>query len=214
MELILSPSTWFNTQTLTHILMWVSLTFYLVCFFPQIMTNYRQKSGKGISELMLLGYLNAYLFILYYIFFMEMPLAYRIMVPTHAFATCVLVLQRLYYDKTAEVRKYWLLYSANVGLFVLLLPFAFKHQLIVGAAFGWCNFLLSVVNQLPQVIKIYRDKSVAGFNYLFVLFTGLAALVETIVAFSVGLPLQTCFNAVRGVVLALIFTGQFLIYKK
>lgn len=199
---------------MTHIAMWVSLTFYLVCFFPQIYTNYKQKSGKGISELMLLGYLNAYLFILYYIFFMDMPFAYRVMVPTHALATGVLVLQRLYYDRSASARKYWLMYSINIGIFLMILPYASQHQLAFGAAFGWCNFALSVVNQFPQVVKVYREKSVAGFSYLFVFFTGLAALVETIVAFSLGLPLQTCFNAIRGVVLAIIFSIQFLMYKK
>jgi len=206
--------TWLNPQTFVQILMWASLTFYWVCFFPQIKTNYKIKSGKGISELMLLGYLNAYLFLMFYIFCMDMPFAYKLMCPLHALSTGVLVLQRLYYDKSPHALRWWILYGVNVAVFTLVIPYAFQNPLTVGVAFGWCNLMLSIVNQLPQVFKVHKEKSVVGFSFLFILFTGLAALIETIVAYTVGLPPQTFLNAIRGVTLAAIMGVQFVMYNK
>jgi uncharacterized protein with PQ loop repeat len=203
-----------TTQNVIHALMWASLIFYWVCFFPQIATNFRVKSGKGVSELMLLGYLNAYLFLLFYIFCMDMPFAYKLMVPLHALSTLVLVLQRLYYDSTPQALYFWFLYGTNVAVFLFVFPYAFHDPVKIGVMFGWCNFVLCVLNQLPQIIKLYQQKSVVGFSFWFVLFTGLAAFVETIVAYAVGLPPQTFFNAIRGVILAAVMGVQFVLYRK
>jgi len=202
-----------SLQSIIEICMWLSLIFYWVCFFPQILTNYRAKMGAGISEFMLLGYLNSYLFLLFYIFCLPLPFAYRLMVPLHALATVIIIGQRLYYDSSpVSVRLRWV-YFLNILIFLLIIPVARKHPLLIGATFGWCNFILSALNQLPQIVKIHRSKSVVGFSFLFVLFTGLAAALETIVAMVVGLPAQTMVNAVRGVILFLIFCVQFWFYR-
>ncbi len=209
-DIITAPS----RDTLVTIGMWTSLIFYFLCFLPQIWTNYQCKSGKGISEWMLLGYLNAYLFILYYIFCVDMPLVYRIIVPTHVAATLVLVAQRLYYDTSSRVHYYRMLYGANILVAMLCIPLAWSHAALVGCVAGWCNFTLCVVNQIPQVVKIWRHKSVEGFSFLFVLAIGIAASIESVVAFAHPLPPQTQFNALRGVVFVVIFCIQFLLYKK
>ena len=162
---------------------------------------------------MLLGYLNAYLFMLYYIFCMRLPFAYRLMVPIHAFACLILVLQRLYYDKTPQAKRFWMLYALNIAFFLVFLPVAFKDPLWLGGIFGWCTFGLSVVNLLPQIFKIYREKSVSGFSLGFILFTGFAAALEATGGFLANLPMQTSVNAVRGLILALILGLQYWIYR-
>lgn len=194
------------------VLMWVALVCYFVCLIPQIITNYRLKSGTGVSEFMLLGYLNAYLFMMFYIFGMQLPLAYLVMAPAALGATLVLIIQRLYYDQAAPKHLH-ILYASNIAFFACCLPFAFQHPLEVGMAFGWCNFILSVVNQLPQIAKIHKARSVVGFSFMFVVFNGIAAVCETIAAFAAHLPLPTCVNAVRAFVLFLIFCWQFYRYR-
>lgn len=209
-----SISSFFSIQSLCVILFWIAQIFYTACFIPQVRVNFRLKSGTGISDLFLLGYLNAYLFLLFYIFGVGLPVAYKIMVPMQTFFTVVLILQRLVYDKSASAKFFWFLYSANCLFFIPFIPYALKNPQSLGHLFGWFNLGFSIVNQLPQVIKIYRDKSVEGFSIFFVLFTGFAALCETIGAILACLPFQTWCTAIRGLVLAVIFCFQFFIYKR
>jgi len=192
--------------------LWTSQICYLICFIPQIITNFRMKSGKGISEFLLICYLNTYLFFMFYIFGLHLPMAYKIIVPLQALATIVLIAQRMYYDPSEFTNK-WFWYVSNVFLFAFIVPYAFKEPLVVAFPFGWITFGLSLVNQLPQVVKIYQEKSVVGFSFLFVVFTGFAAFVETIAVFAAHLPLQSIVMALRGVVLFFVFCGLFLIYR-
>lgn len=202
----------FSFQQWLEVSLWTAQLFYFACFVPQIFTNYKTKSGHGVSLFLLIGYLNAYLFLLFYVFCMDLPSAYKIMVPLQSVATLILIMQRLFYDPTTTTKQ-WLLYALNIGIFMFVIPYALKDPFFIGIPFGWMNFIFSVFNQLPQVFKIHREKSVIGFNFLFVLFTGVAALIETIAAIAAHLPIQTKFSAVRGVVLAVIFCWQFILYR-
>lgn len=192
--------------------LWVAQICYLACFIPQIITNFRMKSGKGISEFLLICFLNTYLFFMFYIFGLHLPMAYKIIVPLQGLATLILIGQRMYYDP-AEFNQKWVWYTLNILLFVLVVPYALKEPIAVATHFGWITFVLSLVNQLPQVFKIYREKSVIGFSFLFVAFTGFAAVVETIAVFVAHLPIPSCVMALRGVVLFFIFSGLFLMYR-
>ena len=196
-----------------NFLMWLSLIFYVACFIPQIVTNFKIKSGKGISDLMLIGYLNAYLCLLFYIFFMNLPVSYKVMVPIATCATYVLIGQRLYYDTFSNIKRLSLIYGLNTLFFIISLPYFIHNSMAVGMFFGWSNFVFSVFNQLPQVIKMYREKSVVGFSFLFVLLFGFASIFETIAVFSAQLPLPTCVNAFRAFIMFLIFSWQFYLYR-
>lgn len=198
---------------LLELCMWAAQIFYFACFIPQIVTNFRLKSSEGISELFLVFYLNSSLFLMFYTFGLNLPLAYKIMVSLQGLAVLVLIFQRLYYDKNQAIKN-WVFYGFNFFIFFAVVPYAIKNPIFVGTVFGWIAFLFVLLNQLPQVFKVYKEKSVSGFNYLFVFFTGLAALIETLTAFAVGLPIQTKVMALRGVILFLIFSWQFKIYKK
>ena len=195
-----------------NVLMWVALIGYFVCLVPQIMTNFKFKSGTAISEFMLLGYLNAYLFLMFYIFGVKLPLAYRIMVPAALIATIILIVQRLYYDSTAS-RRLYVLYLGNILFFIICIPYALKNPVGVGFLFGWFNLGFSIINQVPQIVKIYCTKSVMGFSFMFVVLNGVAAMCETIAAFAVPLPLPTCVSAVRALVIVGIFCWQFHLYR-
>lgn len=194
--------------------LWLAQIFYFACLVPQIITNHRQKSGKGVSDFLLIGYLNAYLFLLFYVFSMNMPTAYKIMVPLQTLATITLIVQRLYYDNSPLTKKYWYALGANLLAFIFFIPHALIYPVIIGMSFGWINFIISVLNQLPQILKIHQEKSVEGFSILFVIFTGTAAIIEISASLITYLPPQTRFNAVRAIVLCAIFCWQFRSYKK
>lgn len=194
--------------------LWLAQIFYFACLVPQIITNYRQKSGKGISALLLAGYLNAYLFVLFYVFSMNLPPAYKIMRPLQMFATIILIIQRMYYDKDPLTKKYWYAFGANLIAFILVIPHALAYPLLIGSSFGFANSIISFVNQLPQVVKIHQEKSVVGFNILFVVFTAIGAGIEITASLVTYLPPQVRFNALRALVLCGVICWQFRTYKK
>lgn len=214
MPRVLLLSNYLTSDFLIHSGLLVANFLYFACFLPQILTNFKEKSGTGVSELLLIGYLNAYLFLMLYIFCIDLPLIYRIMGPLELFATAILIIQRLYYDDSPYVKKLWFMYAINIAIFLPLIPYALKHRYLVGAMCGWLYFAFSMVNQLPQVFKIHKEKSVVGFSFLFVLLAGLAAILETVAAFMADLPAQTTFNALRGVLLFVLFCWQFKMYRQ
>lgn len=195
------------------ILIWVAQFLYFVCFIPQIWTNYKLKSGKGLNDLFLLAYLNTMLTLLFYSFCLGLPPAYKLMYPLQTIATIILTLQRLYYDNFSEAKYYWLLYGLNLTLPLLLVPCAISNCIITGEITGWIFFSISLVNQLPLVIKIASEKSVRGISFDFLLITGIAGIIEFYVALKLGLPLQTIFGSARIIVFFIIFCILFLLYK-
>ncbi len=193
--------------------MWVAQFFYFACFVPQIITNFRVKSGTGVSDLLLAFYFNAYLFLLYYIFGLNLPLAYQVMVPLQMVATITLIVQRVYYAQGAESKRLLRLYLINAAVFVAILPFAVQDPISIAHPFGWCSFFAAFASQIPQVVKIHRQKTVAGFSFGFVLFLGLAAFIELTTAVVAQLPAQTLCGALRGLVMAAIMSLQFVRYR-
>src|SRR5437879_1933285 len=122
--------------------LWIAKIFYLACLIPQIATNYKQKCGKGMSAILLIGYLNAFIFLIFFIFLMDLPAAYKFILPLETIAVLVLIFQRLYYDKSTRVKKYWYALGINLTTFALLIPVARTYPLLVGTLFGWINFLM------------------------------------------------------------------------
>lgn len=193
---------------------WLAQIFYFVCLIPQIVTNYKIKSGDGISELLLIGYFNGYWTFIYYAFCLDLPLAYKVTVPFMTVATLILIFQRLYYQGAGVGRMRWALYGANIVVAFLFIPIAFKSPQQAGHFFGWVTTLIGAVTLLPQVVKVHFEKSVKGFSFLFVFFTALAAFVEVVVARVLRLPVQTVLGAVREIAFFFIFGIQFLLYRQ
>lgn len=151
---------------------------------------------------------------LLYIFCRDLPLAYKIIAPLEALATLVIICQRLYYDTTLARKWLHSLYLINALLFLAFIPWAIHAPLICGNFFGWLTLVISAVNQLPQVVKIFHDKSVRGFSFMFVILGGIAAIVEFVASVALSLPIQTIINAFRGIVMFFVFCFQFAVYRK
>jgi uncharacterized protein with PQ loop repeat len=199
--------------SLLELSMWVAQFFYFVCFVPQIITNFRAKSGTGVSDLLLAFYFNAYLFLLYYVFGLHLPAAYQVMVPLQTLATITLIVQRVSYAQGAESGKLLRFYLLNAALFAVILPFALHNPISIAEPFGWFSFAAAFASQAPQVVKIHRQKNVAGFSFGFVLFLALAAFIELVTAIAAHLPPQTLCGAARGLVMAGIMSVQFMRYR-
>lgn len=194
--------------------MWAAQIFYFAGFIPQIWTNYTCKSGTGISDLFMFGYLNGYATFLLYAFCRDLPFAYKFWPSLAATAVLIIICQRLYYDRTKAVRLIGFIYALNISASLFLIPFAIQDPYGIGSLCGWTNVFFTSVSQVPQIIYIYRTKSVEGFSFMFVGFMGMAGFLELTTSYLAGLPNQTIFSAARNIFAVFIYIIQFHMYKK
>ena len=203
------------TQILSpQILVWLAMVLYTLAFLPQIIENYQIKSGTGLSDYFLLAYLNTYITLIYYVFCLNLPIAYKIACPAQGIATLILISQRLYYNHSSESKFYGLIYITNLLGSLIFIPVAIMSPTCTGHIFGWISFILILLNQMPQVFRVITTKSVAGFSYMFILIMALAAGIELYTSLALGLPMQTILSAARGLVYFAIFSVLFLLFKK
>lgn len=197
-----------------QILVWLAMLLYTLSFLPQIIENYKIKSGSGLSDYFLLAYLNTYITLNYYVFCLNLPIAYKIACPAQGIATLILITQRVYYTHASQSKFYGAIYLANLLGSLIFMPIAIMHPTHTGHIFGWISFILILVNQMPQVIRIISTKSVAGFSYKFILIMAIAAGIETYTSLALALPMQTILSAARGLIYFAIFSVLFWMYKK
>ncbi len=192
---------------------WVSQFLYLSCFFPQIMTNFRERSTHGLSDLFLFGYFNAYVAYMYYVFCLSLPFGFKVMTIAQMTALTILILQRMYYTSAYGMPHFKQIFLANTALFLGVFPFAMNNPQFVGDMGGWALVTIFSVTPLPQIFKVFREKSVSGFNIKFILLLLAAASLEVFVALVLNLPLQTLLCAAKSFVVYGIIIFQFWLYR-
>lgn len=203
-----------SKDLLVDILAWASLLFYFVCFIPQIIKNYRIKSASGLSSYTLIAYCIGYLSMLLYVFCLDLILPYKIIVPLEFGAVSVIIGQRFYYDGLFADRALFWVVASSVFIACLLTPLALLYPYEIGSMSGWVSLVMFVAYPIPQVIKVFRERSVKGFSFGFVTLLAMAGGSELLVALIRDLPLQTLLTATKGVVVYIIFCIQFLLYAK
>jgi uncharacterized protein with PQ loop repeat len=194
---------------------WFFNILYWIAFIPQIYLNFKLKSAKGISDFMLIALFNGYITYSYFVICLDLPIAYQILSPISLITTIVLIVQRFMYDNGYKKDKGLLIfYGLNTILSILILPFAFSHTDFVGNITGWISSAIWVIYTLPQMVKMYLEKTAAGFSFLFVALVGIGDLSQTAIAIAYNLPVQSIFNGVRGVIAFIIFYILFTLYKE
>ena len=200
-----------SSDTFFDITIWAIKILFWAGLLPQLFLNYKQHSTRGMSGVMLWGYFNGYLTATFYVFCINLPLAYKFMIPVSLLTVSVMVVQRFIYDKDFGQLRY---YVASVFLSSIGLLFMFSHTTLVGNLFGWASVLIWAGYQLPQIYKIYFEKTVVGFIFLLVSAIGIANLIETGIAAGYGLPTQSVLSGLRGGLIYAVFCSQFLLYRK
>ena len=201
---------------MTHEFWWNAFSWFIRSLFwvgllPQIILNYKYRTTKGISDLMLLGYLTGYISATYYVICLNLPIQYRVMVPLSLATVFIMVLQRLFYDRSV---KALLLYSGSMLLAFLAIPLAFKYTNFAGHFFGWIAVVIWTIYQIPQIVKIYFQKSIIGFSFFLVTAVGLGNIIECIFAYFAGFPDQSIVSGLRGGLIYAIFVVQFALYRR
>lgn len=205
----------FDVAYVMRSLLWVAYILYVGCFVPQVVTNHRMGSTKGLSNATIFIYFFGYLIEILYAYLLGLPLALRVMIPVGAGIAGALVVQRIYFEN-----RWWRRWQAMSLYGTLLLIAAFltgwgmAHPHFVGHVCGWIGTVCWLVYQIPQIYKIHRAKSVEGFNYWFIIIASIGSVIEIAAAVAIPLPPQALFNGCRGLLGSMIFTYQFYKYHK
>ena len=180
----------------------------------QIILNYKFKSIDGLSKIFLFIYLIGYSINLLYVYGLNLPIIYKIVAPASFLLVLILVFQRFLYSKQKIRLHSVFVYSAFFLLFFLLIILAVYFPKKIGNLAGWVSFIIWSVYLFPQMVRIYLKKSVEGFSFLFVFLGIIANSLELIVVLVLGLPIQSIFITVRGIVFCSILCLQFWMYRK
>lgn len=195
------------------IVTWILHIIAVIGISPQILLNYKTKSTAGLSNTYILIYLYGYFSHLFYVFYLDLPIAYKIMNPLLFSLVLVLAFQSLIYNKYKAKHHPVKLYCVNFFMISLLIASAINFPTKTGHLAGWISLIIWTVYQLPQVFKIYSKKSVAGFSFAAVSISGFQNFLGFGASLALGLPLQSIFSALRGIIIFAIFCFQFWIYK-
>ena len=104
-------------------------------------------------------------------------------------------------------------YITVFAVILFLLPLSLRYSNIAAKICGWVYFVISFIYIIPQGIKIYKEKSVRGFSFIFITIFVFGLLLEFIVALVLGLSKPIIFNAIRGLLVYIIFCIFFYKYK-
>ena len=208
-----------DARSLALGMMWIVNTIYVVGLIPQIRLNVKMRSTHGLSDTMLFGYLTAYMCHAYYVFCLGFPQSYKVMVPLAMTGVFTMVVQRFYYNSFLLHTPYLALYTGLFGVALAVLPFAYYFPTEVGHGAGWLALILWAIYQLPQIIKIFRRKSVRGFSFSFVTIMTIGLVLELTSALLLRVPgsmrfMPLIFTSVRGLLIYCVYCVQFWLYGK
>ncbi|MCK4265470.1 PQ-loop repeat-containing protein [Candidatus Babeliales bacterium] len=203
----------FNPESVGYFSVWIVNSIYLTGMFPQIFLNYKLKTTKGLSNWMLLGATFGYVLYWYHIYLESFPAAYQVMVPLGFSTSIFMILQSFYYDGCSH-RRYFCYLSLLIGFIgALIFPLALKYPEKVSEICGWVYTFIWLIYMIPQILKIYVQKSTRGFSFAFITFFAVGVLIEFIAAFFIELSLPIVLNCLRALAGYVIFCMFFYIYR-
>ena len=204
----------FDIQLIAHYATWMVASIFFLALVPQMLLNYRLKSTAGLSDSMLLMYFTAYAFEVGYVYMLNLPLSYRVMMPCGFIAVIVMVMQRLYYAPSYGSKRFINLLYYITGTIGIIIGVGFYDHIMAGRLAGWVAMGGFALAYVPQLIRVHTTKSVHGLSLLFIFMLGMACTVEFIVSLYLGLPIPSLANGFRGMLFNIIFLVQFWMYKK
>lgn len=193
---------------------WLPFSIYYIAGIPQIITNYRSESTAGLSYRMVFFDYTGNLTTTIYTYLLGLPLACKVMEPLCVLNIGILVYQGYLYTRDGSIKRNILLaYTALHAFCVVMIVVGYWYHHEIGNLMGWLSLLVQTFTQLPQVLKNRRRRSVQGLSFAYVNLFGLACTLEMLIAWMMGLPMQSFLNGLRGVCYYTVFCCQFYRYR-
>ena len=197
-------------MSFSSICVWCMNIGYAAAIIPQVVLNYRLKTTSGLSDFYLLGYFIGYVNFLLYAYGLNFSLAYKMVMPFTLSIISLMIFQRFLYKEVCSVKLYILSFS-----FLAAVTLAFLHYpVVIGKIAGWVAMITFSIYQFPQVLRLYKAKSVYGFSFFLISVIGIGNCLEFIISWALSWPLQSQLIALRGLVYYAIFCVQFWLYSR
>jgi uncharacterized protein with PQ loop repeat len=203
----------FSHNLFIHLAIWVVGFFFLASFVSQVMHNYKLKSVNGLSDLFIIILFDVQFLYACYAYYKNLLFAYKFILPLDVFVLFLVVLQRLYYAKHQLSFRVLSGYVLNFLLLGALLVVGIFHPILIAKVFGWLPLLLGCFVCLPQMIKVYKEKTLSGFSLNFILLNLIGYSFELLAGLKLNVPAAILFNDFRGIFVYLVFILQFFIYN-
>lgn len=198
---------------IAHGAVWLLNGIYFIAILPQIFLNYKLKSTRGLNDTMLFMYLVGYIADTIYAYALDLPFGYKVFVPAGLIATAYMLVQRVTYT-TGAIPIAFKLWSGLIAMGGAIALFATtQYPILMGHVGGWVSTLLFGTYQIPQIIQVYKRKSVHGLSLFFILTLGLGTSLELFASLVLNLPLPSLITGIRGVTIYSLFLLFFYWYK-
>lgn len=203
-----------STQA-AHLVLWVTLTLFVFANIPQILKNNRLRSTTGLSFYMLYLFHTGALLYLPYSYFLNLPMAFKVLLPLQVTFLSIMVGQSYLYAPTQHYRSRVIRVHSITLLFVLLLTLygVLVSSYLAGHTAGWIALVCLGSWQVPQMVKMWRSQSTHGYSLYSVVMSFIAALCGVIASIILRLPPQNVLNSGRNVLFRLVQFYQFYRYR-
>ncbi|MBD3231957.1 hypothetical protein GF322_04860 [Candidatus Dependentiae bacterium] len=203
------------SEFLANSIIWLIYTFFSLSLVPQIILNYKRKKNKGLSDSFLAASISFQAFYVFYAFFCNLPLAYKLMNSIYLFLTCVLVLQRLlYYKSAARRRKLYSFYLFNIFLILSFIVFAIGFMNFKNPLIGWIFVSFNTFRNVIPMFDGFLNKSLKGISASFILLSLLSYSFEMLASLALNLPVQITVNDAFSILIYFILFLEYKVYKK
>jgi|GEM_PF-5418883 len=205
-----------SAKDVARFLIWFPPIINSVGMFFQIVKSRSISSSVGMSSVFtVLRYLTVCLQIPY-LYFCDLPFAYRVMILPQTLLIIVLFLQQIYYAEKGSERDLLTLsfITTSLGFSAAMYYGFYGYGHIIGEWAGWFMVIMGAVIQLPQMYRSYARKSTHGYSIHYVFLSITAYLFDWSLAAIIGVPIQTHVGCARAVSFRLFELFQFYIYQK
>jgi len=202
-------------REIAECLIWFPPMINIFALSCQVSLSARLRSVQGVSSYMLmLRYIAASVQILY-LYFLQMPFGYRVMIIPQALLILAMMCQQVYYTKNRWSKwSFSGLWAMVVCGWLVAIWAGQYNPHFIGHAGGWLMAMIGTVTQLPQIVRNWRRKSVKGYSRPYVIFSICAYTFDLTLATILGVPIQTHITYIRAISYRCIELLQFHWYQK
>lgn len=199
---------------LAHYIIWIPIIMMVSAHMSQVYHNYKLKSTKGLSIVMINMFLLNSVFMAVHRVLAAVPMQTKIGAVSVSVLAAMTSLQELYYGANKR-RKYSVFLSYGVavmGCMVIMKGVAYNPSYTV-ELLGWVSLGLSSLIQGSQIVKNYKLKTMKAVSWYSALLSALSVSINLWVMMVLSYPLNVRLHMMRGAVFRYVMLYQFFIYK-
>jgi len=204
-----------SLQSFAQMVIWVPLLFYWFGTVALVIRNARISSTDGISYVFIflwhVGVSCGFL----YVFFLNLPFAYKVVVPLQLLTIHLLIVQEWYYASSRKTRKsLFFLHGLATCVFFISAVSGYWFPIIIGHTAGWIMTGVLAITHIPQMIKVWFRQTTYGYSLWSILWCICAELLELSAVIVLQLPVQSLINVSRRLAIDTTQLFQFYLYRK